>query len=87
MGNVGSPQARTLVNEADLIITFGVGFSKFTNVPEEKPLVQVDIDPIKLGKNRQSVGLWGNCRLVLPRLLPLLHEREEGSDRRTPRRL
>jgi len=79
LGNVGSPHARTLVIDADLIITFGVGFSKFTNVPEEKPLIQVDIDPVKLGKNRQSVGLWGNCGLVLPRLLPLLHEREEGS--------
>ncbi len=78
LGNVGSPQARTLAEKADLIITFGVGFSKFTNVPEGKPLVQVDIDPVKLGKNTQSIGLWGNCRLVLPRLLPLLHEREGG---------
>ncbi len=78
LGNVGSPQARMLAEKADLIITFGVGFSKFTNVPEGKPFVQVDIDPIKLGKNKQSVGLWGNCSLVLPRLLPLLHEREEG---------
>jgi len=78
LGNVGAPQARTLVNEADLIITFGVGFSKFTNVPEDKPFVQVDIDPIKLGKNQQSVGLWGNCSLVIPGLLPLLHEREDG---------
>jgi pyruvate oxidase len=77
LGNVGSPQARTLVNNADLIITFGVGFSKFTNIPVDKAFVQVDIDPIKLGKNRQSVGLWGNCRLVLPKLLPLLREREE----------
>jgi pyruvate oxidase len=81
LGNVGSPHARTLADEADLIITFGVGFSKFTNVPAGKPLVQVDIDPIKLGKSSQSVGLWGNCRLVLPRLLSLLHEREEGSIR------
>jgi pyruvate oxidase len=78
LGNVGSPQARILVNEADLIITFGVGFSKFTNVPEDKAFVQVDIDPIKLGKNQQSVGLWGNCRLVIPGLLPLLHQREDG---------
>jgi pyruvate oxidase len=78
LGNVGSPQARMLAEKADLIITFGVGFSKFTNVPEGKHLVQVDIDPVKLGKNSQSIGLWGNCRLVLPRLLPLLHEREGG---------
>jgi pyruvate oxidase len=82
LGNVGSPQARALAEEADLLITFGVGFSKFTNIPGEKPLVQVDIDPIKLGKNRQSVGLWGNCRLILPRLLTLLHERDDGSFRR-----
>ncbi len=78
LGNVGFPQARALVNEADLIITFGVGFSKFTNVPEDKPFVQVDIDPIKLGKNQQSVGLWGNCSLVISGLLPLVLEREDG---------
>ena len=77
LGNVGSPHARNLVNEADLIITLGVGFSKFTNVPMEKSFVQVDIDPLKLGKNRQSIPLWGNCSLVLQKLTPLLHEHEE----------
>jgi pyruvate oxidase len=82
LGNVGSPQARTLVNEADCIITFGVGFSKFTNIPEEKPFVQVDIDPIKLGKNQQSVGLWGSCSLVLPALLPLFRERKDTGQKK-----
>ena len=72
------PPRRILVNEADLVITLGVGFSKYTNVPTEKSFVQVDIDPLKLGKNRQTIALWGNCSLVLPKLLPLLHEREEG---------
>jgi len=81
LGNVGSPHARNLANEADLIITLGVGFSKFTNVPIEKSFVQVDIDPLKLGKNRQTVALWGNCSLVLPKLLPLLFGQEErGSE-------
>ena len=78
LGNVGSPQARNLVNEADLVITLGVGFSKYTNVPTEKPFVQVDIDPLKLGKNSQTIALWGNCSLVLKKLLPLLNEREDG---------
>ena len=78
LGNVGSPHARILVNEADLVITLGVGFSKYTNVPTDKSFVQVDIDPLKLGKNQQTIALWGNCSLVLPKLLPLLHEREEG---------
>ena len=81
LGNVGSPYARILVNEADMVITLGVGFSKYTNVPMEKSFVQVDIDPIKLAKNSQTISLWGNCRLVIPAILPLLDERPEGSSR------
>jgi pyruvate oxidase len=79
LGNVGSPHARILVNEADIVITLGVGFSKYTNVPMEKSFVQVDIDPIKLAKNGQTISLWGNCRLVIPAILPLLDERPEGN--------
>ncbi len=81
LGNVGSPHARQCVTGADLLITFGVGFSKFTNVPEDKPMVQVDIDPLKLGRNPQSLSLWGNCTSVIPRLLPLLTERDDGPAR------
>jgi pyruvate oxidase len=72
LGNVGSPFARRSVEEADLLIVLGVGFSKFTGVPEEKPMVQVDLDPLKLGRNPHSFSLFGNCVHVLPRLLPLL---------------
>jgi len=79
LGSVGSPQARSLAGETDLLITLGVGFSKFTNAPVDKPMVQVDIDPVKLGKNDRSVFLWGNCRLVLPRLIPLLHASAGGT--------
>jgi pyruvate oxidase len=75
LGSVGSPGARRLVEEADLLITLGVGFSKYTNVPVTKPMVQVDTDPIKLGKSPVSIPLWGNCRLVLPLLIPKLQAR------------
>ena len=76
LGNVGSPQTRKCAEEADLILSLGVGFSKFTNVPDAVPLVQVDLDPRKLGRNPGSVNLWGNCIHVLPRLIPLLKERD-----------
>ena len=79
LGSVGSPQARDLAGDADLLITLGVGFSKFTNAPVDKPMVQVDIDPIKLGRNTKSVPLWGNCSLTLPRLIPLLHTSAGGT--------
>ena len=36
LGSVGSPQARNLAGESDLLITLGVGFSKFTNVPDRE---------------------------------------------------
>jgi pyruvate oxidase len=81
LGNVGSPQARTLANESDLLITLGVGFSRFTDVPPDKPMVQVDLDPMKLGKNQQTISLWGNCRKVLPRLLDTLTPRDTGAVR------
>jgi pyruvate oxidase len=40
-------------------------------------MVQVDIDPIHLMKNKNTVGLYGNCSHVLPALIPLVQERED----------
>ena len=78
LGNVGSPAARKLATETDLLVVCGVGFSAFTDVPMDRPMVQVDIDPLRLGRNPHSFGLWGNCTRVLPRLLPLLAEKKTG---------
>lgn len=75
LGNVGSPAARKLALETDLLVVLGVGFSKFTDVPEDRPMVQVDIDPLRLGRNQKSLSLWGNCAHILPRLLPLLEQK------------
>jgi pyruvate oxidase len=69
LGNVGSPYTRKMVAESDLFITLGVGFSKQTHVPTNKPLVQVEIDPLKIGKIPFTVALWGHCSLVLPKLV------------------
>jgi pyruvate oxidase len=80
LGNVGSPQARILASESDLLITLGVGFSRFTDVPPDKPMVQVDINPMKLGKNPQTVSLWGNCRKILPQFLDRLGSRDTRAD-------
>jgi pyruvate oxidase len=79
LGSVGSPQARTLVDEADLLITLGVGFSKFTNIPTDKVMIQVDTNPIRLGKGPQVFPLWGNCALVIPRITARVAEREGGA--------
>ena len=87
LGNVGSPHARELATGADLLITLGVGFSKFTNVPDDKPLVQVDLDPVKLGKNARSVSLFGDCTEILPRLIPLVTAKDTDKVRKTIARM
>jgi len=79
LGSVGSPQARALANDADLLITLGVGFSKFTNVPADKILVQVDTNPVRLGKGPQAIPLWGNCALTIPKILAKVTERDDDS--------
>ena len=68
LGSVGSPQARALVDGADLIITLGAGFSRFTNIPTDRLLVQVDTNPVRLGKGPRTVSLWGSCNLTIPEI-------------------
>jgi pyruvate oxidase len=77
LGTVGMPEARALAREADPLICLGVGFSKQTNVPLDRPMVQIDLDPVKLGKGPSSVSLWGNCHAVLPVWTAMLPPRED----------
>jgi thiamine pyrophosphate-dependent acetolactate synthase large subunit-like protein len=79
LGNVGSPATRNIVSESDLIITLGVGFSKQTHVPMNKPLIQVELDPLKIGKIPFTVSLWGNCTLILPLLVEAVREKQDDA--------
>jgi pyruvate oxidase len=79
LGNVGSPSTRKTVAESDLLITLGVGFSRQTHVPTHKALVQVEIDPLKIGKIPFAVALWGNCSLVLPKLIDAVQMKQNES--------
>ena len=46
-----------------------------TRVPESVPIVQVDRDPLKLGRGATSVSVYGDLGLVLQDLTPALSER------------
>jgi pyruvate oxidase len=83
LGDVGSQYARKTAEEADLLITLGVGYAKLTNVPSDVPLVQVDLDPMKLGKYPFVTGLWGDCGLILNRLLASVKNKSSEEVRRT----
>jgi len=50
LGRSGTPVASWFMNESDLIITFGVSFANHTGISSYKPIVQVDFDPMALGR-------------------------------------
>ncbi len=41
---------RWLMNESDLLVVFGASFSNHTGIASYKPIVQVDFDPMALGR-------------------------------------
>ncbi|MFH0968540.1 MAG: thiamine pyrophosphate-binding protein, partial [Methanobacteriota archaeon] len=79
LGGVGSIQARDLVEQSDLLVTLGVGFSKMTRIPEGIPMLQVDRDPLKLGRGNRSLPVYGDVGEVLTRLIPNIRQRGKST--------
>ncbi|HWQ66844.1 MAG TPA: thiamine pyrophosphate-dependent enzyme [Methanospirillum sp.] len=75
LGTVGAPDAYTMVLDSDLLITLGVGFSKMTRVPDTVPILQVDRDPIKLGRGDRSLPIYGDVGEVISRLTSRVRRR------------
>jgi len=50
LGRSGTPVASWMMNESDLLIVFGASFSNHTGIAPYKPIVQVDFDPMALGR-------------------------------------
>ena len=50
LGRSGTPIASWFMNECDLIVAFGSSFSNHTGIERSKPIIQVDFDPMHLGK-------------------------------------
>ena len=70
LGRSGTPVASWFMNESDLIITFGVSFSNHTGVADYKPIVQVDFDPMALGRfHPVSVPVQGHVGVTARAML------------------
>jgi thiamine pyrophosphate-dependent acetolactate synthase large subunit-like protein/nitrite reductase/ring-hydroxylating ferredoxin subunit len=50
LGRSGTPIASWFMNESDLLIVFGASFSNHTGVATYKPTIQIDFDPMALGR-------------------------------------
>jgi thiamine pyrophosphate-dependent acetolactate synthase large subunit-like protein len=50
LGRSGTPIASWFMNESDLIVAFGASFSNHTGISDYKPIIQIDYDPMALGR-------------------------------------
>ena len=50
LGRSGTPIASWFMNECDLVVAFGASFSNHTGIASYKAIVQVDFDPMALGR-------------------------------------
>ena len=50
LGRSGTPVASWCMNESDLLLVYGASFSNHTGITAKKPIIQVDLDPMTLGK-------------------------------------
>ena len=61
-----------MIDNADLLITLGVGFSKMNRVPEHIRILQIDYDPLRLGKGKDTLPVYGDVGEVILELLSKL---------------
>ena len=89
LGRSGTPIASWFMNECDLVVAFGASFSNHTGIAAYKPIVQVDFDPMALGRfHAVEVPVLGDvgvtARLLadaLPADPPCLDHRPEVAER------
>ncbi len=65
LGRSGTPIASWFMNEADCLLALGASFSNHTGISPKKRTIQVDYDPMVLGKfHSVTVPVWGEIGIT-----------------------
>jgi len=84
LGRSGTPIASYFMNEADCLIVVGASFSDHTGISPKKPTIQVDWDPMMLGKfHAVDVPVWGEIGVTASLLLEALGDSSGWEDRQS----
>ncbi len=84
LGRSGTPVASWVMNEADLLLVLGASFSNHTGIYPGHPIIQVDFDPMQLGKfHPVEVPVWGEIGVVVDRMRDALPARVATDDQAT----
>ena len=83
LGRSGTPIASWFMNESDLLLVLGASFSKHTGITNKKPTIQVDFDPMALGKFHSiDCPLYGEISVTMDLLKKALHNNMNSIDQR-----
>jgi thiamine pyrophosphate-dependent acetolactate synthase large subunit-like protein/nitrite reductase/ring-hydroxylating ferredoxin subunit len=83
LGRSGTPIASWFMNECDLLLVFGASFSNHTGIAPYKPTIQVDADPLALGRfHAVEVPVQGDVGVTARLLLEQLGPDYTGTDLR-----
>ncbi len=83
LGRSGTFIASHFMNEADLLVVLGASFSNHTGITPKKPIVQVDLDRLALGKfHAVDVPVWGEISVTVDLLLDALPQGTQSVDPR-----
>jgi thiamine pyrophosphate-dependent acetolactate synthase large subunit-like protein len=83
LGRSGTPVASWLMNESDLLVVFGASFSNHTGIAPYKPIIQVDFDPMALGRfHPVTVPVLGHVGVTARLLREHVPENRERVDQR-----
>ena len=84
LGRSGTPIASWFMNESDLLLVLGASFSNHTGIYPGKPIIQVDFDPLALGKfHPVTVPVWGEIGIVVNQLKEALNGPVNTEDQRS----
>lgn len=83
LGRSGTPIASWFMNECDLMVVLGASFANHTGITPKKSIVQVDRDPMMLGRfHPVDVPLWGEIGVTVDMLRRGLADESERVDQR-----
>jgi thiamine pyrophosphate-dependent acetolactate synthase large subunit-like protein/nitrite reductase/ring-hydroxylating ferredoxin subunit len=81
LGRSGTPIASWFMNETDQLLVLGASFSNHTGISPKKPTIQVDFDPLALGRfHAVTVPVWGEIGVVVRRMKRALDRRMQNVD-------
>ncbi len=79
LGSVGTKLAREFVYNADLLIVLGSSYSKQTGIPMNIKTIQIDYDPVNIGKRFPvELGVYGSVEETLPDIIEKVESKNLG---------